>query len=223
MKEPAMDNRFEARGLYDVYRVTIQIRDRICGGMPRNAGLIESWVKATTGHKDEQAENLAKADLELLVNEVAEKSWIGFGEDAGGLLIQARQIKACIKQSATVLGVIKKKKGSRQILAEGMEVKATDGGDRIHLGVKEPTGTHENAIHVMTLQGPRTALRRMDYVTRPRLAFEVWILRTAPQEDRHIGEEDLVHILRHAQENGLGASRSQGEGKFHVVEFSKAP
>jgi hypothetical protein len=214
-------SRFDPRPLYHRFSVSIQIRDRICGGTPKNKELIKSWVEATTGYSDERSEKLTQVDAELVVNEVAEKSWIGFFSDEKGLLVQARQIKAMLKQSASVLRFTQKRRGSKQILAEGMEVKAADGGDRIYLGAKEPSGTHENAIHVMTAQGPRTALRRMDYVTRPKISFEIWVLKTQPTEDRHIGEDELVEILRHAQENGLGASRSQGEGKFDVVLFEK--
>jgi hypothetical protein len=213
---------FNPRGLYDVYSVTIKVRDRICGGIPRNKDLIKNWVEAGVGYKDEKTEKLTAENAELIVNEVAEKSWIGFmGTEKDGLFIQARQIKACLKQSASVLGITKKKRGSTQILAEGMEVKAKDGGDRFYFGMKTASGMHENAIHVMTAQGPRTALRRMDYITEPQITFEVWLLKTAPQETRHIGEEQLTDILRHAQENGLGASRSQGEGKFNVIAFEK--
>lgn len=215
------DDRFNPRRLYDVYRVTIAVRDRVCGGMPKNKDLIKTWVESTTGYSDEKSEKLTQENAELVVNEVAEKSWIGFPEDAEGLFIPARNIKAMIKQSASVLGVTKKKIGSKQILAEGMEVKAEDGGDRVHLGKKVPDGTDESAIHVMTAQGPRTALRRMDYVEKPVIKFEVWVLATASQEKRHVGEDELVEILNHAQENGCGASRSQGEGKFDIVEFEK--
>jgi hypothetical protein len=106
-------------------------------------------------------------------------------------------------------------------LAEGMEVKAPDGGDRLYFGMMAPHGYEEKPIHVMTAQGPRAALKRFDFVNKPKLSFEVWVLKTAAQETRHIGEDDLVAILTHTQENGCGASRSQGEGKFDVVEFSK--
>lgn len=215
------DKRFAPDRLYDIYAVTIQVRDRVCGGMPRNKDLIANWVKASTGYDDEKTAKLIQEDADLVVNEVAEKSWIGFGKDEKGLLIPCRNVKAMLKQSASLLGITKKKRGSKQILAEGLEVKAPDGGDRIHLGKEEPDGTDESAIHVMTAQGPRTALRRMDYVTKPLIKFNVWVLKTAPQESRHIGENELVEILTHAQENGIGASRSQGEGKFDVVEFSK--
>lgn len=214
-------NRFDPRSLYDVYELSIQFRTRICGGMPRNKDLIRSWVEATTEHADSKTEELIKENLDLLVNDKADKSWIGFAQDTKGLLIQTRQVKAMLKQSAQVLGITNQKRGSKQIFAEGMEVKAMDGGDRIYLGVQEPTAYHEGPIHVMTAQGPRTALRRMDYVERPLLRFEIWVLKTNAQEKRHVGEEDLVTILRHAQENGLGSSRSQGEGKFDIVEFKR--
>jgi hypothetical protein len=214
------DKRFDSSSLYDIYSVSIQITERICGGVPRNTDLIKIWVESTTGHKDEQSDKLAAEDAELILNDVADKCWIGFMEDEKGVFIQARQIKACLKQSATVLGITKKKRGSKQILAEGMEVKSADGSNRFHLA-EEISGTHECAIHIMTPQGPRSALRRMDYVIKPQIDFEVWLLKTQAAETRHIGEAELIDILRHAQENGLGASRSQGEGKFVVVGFNK--
>ena len=75
----------------------------------------------------------------------------------------------------------------------------------------------------MTPKGKISALRRFDYFTEPTLEFEIWVLTTATQEKRHVGEDDLIGILTHAQENGLGASRSQEEGKFDVVEFERMP
>lgn len=217
--------RFDSSGLYDRYAVAIQVRDRIVGGMPRNPELIASWVQAT--RPDGEAEDPAKTaaliqeDAELIVNAVAEKMWTGFPEHSElGLFLPTRQVKALLKQSASVLGITKKKRGSKQILAEGLEVKAkTDPRDRLYFGKKKADGTEEKAIHVMTAQGPRSALKRFDYVLEPRFEFEIWVLKTHAQETRHIGEEELVAILQHAQENGLGASRSQGEGKFDVVEF----
>lgn len=214
------DPAFDPRPLYDIYVVTVKVRVRLCGGMPRNKDLIKSWVEAKTGYVDEKSDEIVKANLDLVVNEVAEKTWIGFAQDSLGIFLECRNMKAMLKQSASVLGITNQKRGSKQIFAEGMEVKAMDGGDRIRLG-KEPSGTHENPIHVMTAQGPRTALRRMDYVSSPVLEFQIWVLGTAPQEKRHIGAEELASILMHAQENGLGASRSQGEGKFDVIGFKK--
>lgn len=220
----APDTRFNARVLYDVYAVTIAVRNRIIGGMPKNKALIANWVAASRpkGEPEDPAktQELIEKDLELIVDEVTEKMYTGFPEDSEGIMFPCRNIKSMLKQSASVLKLTVQKRGSKQILCEGMEVKAPNGGEYVRIG-KEPSGAEETAIHVMTAQGPRTALKKYDFVSQPILKFEIWVLKTAAQETRHIGEDDLIKILTHAQENGVGASRSTGEGKFDVVEFSK--
>jgi len=209
----------DSRELYDRYQLSIQFRNRLVGGCPKSKDMIKPWIEARTGHADEQTELQAEEAAAVLV--AAEEScWTGFMSDADGIFIHTRNIKAMIKQCASVLGICKQKIGSKQIFAEGSEVKAPDGTDRIHLGLREPTGSEERPIHVMTAKGPRNALKRVDFVERPRLNFEIWVLKTHPSEKRHVGKADLDRILMFAQENGLGADRSQGEGKFDVIEFA---
>lgn len=215
-------NQFDAKSLYDVYHVGIKMRGRLYGGTPRNKGLIEAWVKARTGCDDKITKEQVEAALDLVVDETAEKSWVGFHGDDKGLFIAANNAKAMLKQSASMLGILKKKRGSKQIVSEGMEVKAVDGTDRIYFDKTAPDGVDERPIHVQTAQGPRAALKRSDYVEGVEIMFSIWVLKTAPAETRHIGEQDLVQILTFSQENGLGADRSQGAGKFDVVMFEKA-
>ena len=206
--------------LYDRYRLKIAFRHRLYGGVPKNKELIKSWVEATTGFSDQISEELTEAAKQQMLDETTEKSWNGFSRDAEkGLFIECRQVKAALKQCASVLGITRKKIGSKQILAEGGEVKALDSGMRLYLGRKEADGFEERPIHVMTAQGPRTALKRVDYVEKPTLEFEVWILKTQSAEKRHIGEEELRQILALMQENGIGADRSQGGGKMDVIEL----
>lgn len=217
-----MDDRFQSRKLYDVYLCTIVFRGRLCGGVPRNKELIKAWVMAGTEHNDELTETQTQEAKDAIINDVAEKSWIGFFEDAEkGLWLHTRNVKAALKQGASMLRITKDKIGSKQIFAEGSEIKGLGGSDRIYLDRKVPDGTDEKPIHVMTAQGPRTALKRFDYVTQPKISFEIWVLKTAAGEKRHIGEEDIVYVLTFLQENGIGADRSQGEGKFSVLEFEK--
>jgi len=216
-----MDKRFQSRNLYNVFRCTIVFRDRLCGGVPRNKELIKAWVTAGTEHDDEITVAQTQEAKDAIINDVAEKSWIGFFEDPEkGLWLHARNVKAAFKQGASMLRITKDKIGSKQIFAEGSEIKGVDGSDRIYLDRKAPDGTDEKPIHVMTAQGPRTALKRFDYVTKAKISFEIWVLKTSDKEKRHVGEDDLIHVLTFLQENGIGADRSQGEGKFDVVEFS---
>ena len=218
-----MDKRFQSRGLYDIYRCTIAFRDRLCGGVPRNKELIKAWVTAGTEHNDEMSEAQTQEAKDAIINDVAEKSWIGFFEDAEkGLWMHTRNVKSAFKQGASMLRITTTKIGSKQIFAEGSEIKGLDGSDRIYLDRKTPDGTDEKPIHVMTAQGPRTALKRFDYVTKAKISFELWVLKTAVAEKRHVGEEELIRVLTFLQENGIGADRSQGEGKFDVIEFAPA-
>ncbi len=213
---------FEAIDLYDVYEVTLRIRDKLCGGIPKNKDLIRSWVEAGTKHKDEKSEELTEAAMAAMLDDVAEKSWNGFFRDSEkGLFIESRQVKAMFKECASLLRITTQKIGSKQILQHGFEIKAHDGGQRIYLDKREPDGFDEQAIHVTTAQGPRSAIKRVDYVAGIDIVFQVWVLTTSAQEKRHVGEAEIVKMLTLAQENGLGSDRSQGRGKFDVVGFER--
>lgn len=216
--------------LYTRYRVAIETRERMDGGTPKDPKLIEAWVRGRTGHDDELTQKQIEEhlpDLPAAADEVAGGMWCGFkvhspveGEDPRKY-VETRQVKAMLRECATVLGITKKKRGSRQVIQHGFEVKGAGLGSRIYLNPKNE-GTSEGAIHVMTPQGPRSALKRNDFVGEgTTLEFEVWVLKTAPQETRHIGESELLEMLALAQENGLGANRSQGCGKFDVTKFEK--
>jgi len=66
---------------------------------------------------------------------------------------------------------------------------------------------------VMTMRGPRSALKRCDYVKQATANFEIWVAAPA------IAKGDLEKMLKLGQEIGLGASRSQGYGKFTLEKF----
>ena len=218
--------------LYTRYLVEIAIGERLHGGTPKDPKLIQAWVESTTGHDDELtaaqvAEHLP--DIEAATEEVAKGMWCGFKSRAiepgkePMPYVETRQVKAMLRECATVLGITKKKRGSKQVIQHGFEVKGRhkEHPSCVFIFATE-RGSEERAIHVMTAQGPRSALKRSDWVgAGSALAFEVWILKTAPQETRHIGEKELTEMLALAQENGLGADRSQGMGKFEVVKFEK--
>lgn len=210
----------DSSDLYNRFMVKLALRNDLCGGTPKNPDVIKDFVVAKTGHDDEQTKEQV-ADIEEHIQTVTEKCWNGFLCDDTGLYLPTRNVKAMLKECASVLGITKTKRGSKQILQHGFEVKGEGPAEqRVYLGVKEPTGYHDQAIHVMTAQGPRTALKRVDYVSPPRtIQFQVWCLKTQPAETRHIGRKELEQMFALGQENGLGADRSQGYGKFHVIEF----
>ena len=228
------EREFDARKLYDIYQCTIAMRDKICGGTPRNEDVLRSAIIARTGHEDDvtreqiteaianSPKGSAASEIDEMVEEKIEKSWNGFPKDgAKGIFIWCRQVKALFKESATMLRVTVDKRGSKQIFQHGFEIKGPDVADKLYLGKQEPDGFDEGPIHVQTAQGPRTALKRVDFVSQPKLQFEIWVLTTHAADKRHIGENDIRLLLTFAQENGLGADRSQGRGKFDVIEFAR--
>lgn len=233
---------FQSRSLYDIYNVQLTFRDKICGGMPKNPELLKGWIAATTKHEDELTDKQVEEAREALLEPTQDKSWNTFPADDKGLFIWCRAVKALFKESASMLRVNTQRLGSKQIFQHGFEIKPTGAAlaaamgvkqvlengtrvvgkqkhDRIYLGKTAPDGYDEGPIHVQTPQGPRSAIKRVDYATDVVLEFEVWVLHTAPAEKRHVGEDELVEMLRFGQENGLGADRSQGHGKFDVTHF----
>jgi hypothetical protein len=213
--------------LYNRFKVVLRIEDRIDGGVPKNPELIRQWIAARTGFDDEITKKLAEEylpDIEKVSEEIAQSSWNGFAADDNGPYIMAHQVKAMLKTSAGLLGIQQKKRGSKQIIQHGFEIKGVGRGKkRIYLEDHSEIQTEEKPIHVDTPKGKRDALKRTDYVTSATLRFEIWVLKTHPNEKRHIGEAELRLMLTHAQEEGLGANRSQGEGKFEVLEFEAFP
>jgi CRISPR/Cas system CSM-associated protein Csm4 (group 5 of RAMP superfamily) len=205
--------------MYNIYKIQLTIRDKICGGMPKNPDLLKGWIAATTEHQDEVTDKQVEEARDALLEPTQEKSWNGFPADDKGLFIWSRSVKALFKECASMLRITTQKIGSKQILQHGFEVKGLVKSDRVYFGKDKPDGFDEGPIHVQTAQGPRSAIKRVDYVTGVTIEFEVWVLHTNHAEKRHLGEEELVEMLRFGQENGLGADRSQGHGKFDVTGF----
>ena len=196
--------------MWQHYTVTLQFRDRIVGGIPKSKEMIEGWL--TARDKPELIDQTVQ-EMGNQLNETIETMWTGFKSDDEGLYIEGRQIKAMFKEAANI---IRRAIGFDGFMRARVAEKVFITPDRVHLGVKEPTGWEEKPIHVMTRQGPRNALKRYDYVDQPRITFRIRVL-----DDGTITEEHLRALLDYAQEGGLGADRGQGMGKFDVVEFKE--
>ena len=190
------------------YTVTLQFRDKIVGGIPKSAEMIVGWLKA---RKRSELIDQTIEEMGDQLDETIDTMWTGFKADEKGLYIETRQIKAMFKEAANIIRHAIKFQGfMRARVAEKVFIYP----DRVYLGVAEPSGWEEKPIHVMTRQGPRNALKRYDYVEKPRITFNLRVL-----DDDTFTDEHLEAILEYAQEGGLGADRAQGMGKFDVVEF----
>jgi hypothetical protein len=224
------------QSLWSRAEITIALKNRIVGGIPTNANLIEGWIAANmTELSEEKRAELAqktKEELPAAVEETASKMWTTFKRDETGLYIEGRQVKALFKESANILRELlikSEKKGAKgKEAGNGSKSRFTNFkaklAERLFVEeekiyflrddqpVTEPDGSEERGIHVMTAQGPRTALKRVDYVAAP--ATITFHVRWLP--DGVIDREIIELLLEHGSMNGLGADRSQGSGLFTV-------
>lgn len=207
--------------MYEKFRIELQFRSKILGGIPKNLELIEPWLRGR-GVPAPVAKDMAPDIAEEVdVTGEAEKAWTGFKRDDDGLYIEDRQVKASLKETANILKITSKVRGSRNYIQHGVFVKP----QRIHFTrddklVKEPDGFVEKAIHVMTAQGPRDALKRSDYVLKATVVFEIWMVKPYHEDGRTmLAKSHLEAMFKLGEENGLGASRTQGYGKYNLVKL----
>lgn len=212
---------------WTTYTATIEISDRLIGGIPiTNEGdrpdAFKGWLRG---------QQLDNTDVESLADTLTdvpdmptgdgeEVLGTSFRADDDGLYIEARQIKAMLREAAQRLGIIKRVRGSRQVVQHDLHIRGTDGSQKIHLGRTQPDGTDTRPISVMTPQGPRTSIKRFDYVVAPTLVFEIRLLDGGVGAGL-IGEEELRDMLELGGMLGLGADRSQGEGTFILVSLEE--
>lgn len=216
--------------LWKKYAVTIIVKNRLVGGIPTNVDLIAGWVQANMKEatKEERAKLVdATIDhLPKLAEERAEKTWTTFKADAEGIYFEGRNMKAMLKECANILRDMLVKDDKRandssksrftnlksrlaeRCFVEEDKIRFTRDGKP----VLKPDGNEERAIHVMGPQGPRTALKKVDFVSGPvELSFTLRVLA-----DGVVDEELLKTIFEFGGYNGLGTDRAMGNGVFEL-------
>jgi hypothetical protein len=162
---------------------------------------------------------------------VVESRWVTFWQDAKGVYLEARTVKAALRECHSVLNTfvegkkVRKKSGHNDgTYVEGLE----DHVDRVYVYregsiIPEPDRYEDMVVHLKTAQGPRAALKRVDLIlgedeieggadVRFRLKLHV---------KSSITEADLISAFQLMQDKGLGAMASTGSGKSRVTEFNR--
>lgn len=228
--------------MFHYNRVKIRFRDRLVGGQPKDPKLVVGWIGKNVGITDE-VEMAAKArqhlvemgveigadvvtldDLFEVAEREAEMKTQGFKRDPlGRPYIEARHVKACIKECVNILYAGVKwgttRKGPRSYTAERVFVDP----DVIVVGAAEDVFVEQSIGHITGPQGPRSTIGLFEYVTGAEVEFVVRELRsqtTAGQEPA-LTYDQWARVWTLAQENGLGTMRSQGHGQFDVIEYER--
>ena len=231
----------ERQKQYARYAVELSMLGKLMGGVPKSADLIEGWIRSQAGVTDEQEvrrmvlRTLEEQGIEIgdaLVQEqvgdalyeaikltaeqrAGEQQTTGFKTNEQGVYIEARQVKAMIREAVNIGFAAQRwgptNKGPKSFTAERVFVYP----DEINLGRDEPDGTERVIGHIQDKLGKRSTLGYHEYVERPVVFFTVEVL------DNSIKDEWWARVWVIAERNGLGALRSQGYGQFAVTKWDR--
>lgn len=226
-----------AESTYTTYRARLRFTGVVVGGVPSDRSVIEGWIRSRMELGD-------AAIAELVEQTVADRGVIGPDEavavvmeselapsvngfkrdpDTGELCLEARQVKAALKEWANsaypgtkfpgktkIEGL---RKGLMRYLAEAVIVD----GRLIGLGVKEPDRVEERIKHVITPQGPRSSINRVEVVEQADIEFTVRV------RDDFLPDEAWARIWAVGEGIGLGADRGRSDGQFELTEWTRLP
>lgn len=203
------------------FAITLHI-GRIAGGIPTDPKVAEGWLRTKLGvAKDDLIrQQVAEVMLERGVDAeeattivTNDKTLNGFKRDPKlGLYIEGRQLKAAIKEAANVRwpkdrwGI--SKKGTLSFFPEHVFVQE----DVLPLGVTEPSGIGQRFVH--TWRG--SAIQYEEYVDDAEVTATI-------ATDFEFTDEQWGLLWLTGQEQGLGASRSQGYGRYTVTAWEPLP
>lgn len=218
--------------------VKIRFKDKILAGVPKNEDVLEFWMskKMMSDSEKESFRARVKAGevTEAEEAEIAETNQLVFERTPEGVpCVWHAQVKAMLRECFTCLGYTQKrhtKVSDKGDLAEKPSVYVGGKNTLQHCVHVEPSwlaferdckplaapdGSVTRVKHIEGPMGPRSAIGRHEYFgPGTEMTF---VLKWPAKGTFSLDEIKLALAL--AQDDGLGASRSQGFGKFEVVGF----
>lgn len=198
IKEENKEEKTENKSIWRIYNVELQFRDLLVGGVPKNPDVVKSWIDSRAVELDRAEKDKAILDTLEDIEQSEEKAWCGFKTTPESVpYIEERHIKAMLKEAAGIL-----KLRFKATIAKGVFVKPEK------LLLPKELFTMERVIHVSDRQGKRSALKKSDYVVKPKINFNLWVSAV------DIKPKDLKQLFEAGGEIGVGADRTLGYGKF---------
>jgi hypothetical protein len=214
--------RYEKKAWPYKFNGTLVVRN-IAGGTPSDPNVAKGWLTSMFTEKDEVIVQMiaeVMAERGISKEEATEhvdklRHLNGFKRDEKGLYLEGRCLKAALKEACSVAvasgklpsrGWGKTNKGLLGFMAEHVHVVE----DRLHLGVSEPSGILQGFVH--TFRG--NAIQYQEYVEEAKLQFTI-------EADYEFKAEEWAIIWLTGERQGLGASRSQGMGRYTVTDWKK--
>jgi len=205
------------------YNATITVTN-LAGGVPTDPRVAEGWLKTKLADKDDLIRDMvAQTMVErgVTADEAATevdklKHLNGFKRNEHGLYIEGRQLKAAIKEAAGVARATDKlkmkwgttNKGVLGFVAEHIMVVE----DTLQLGVTEASRVLQSFP-----KNPRTGQTGIQYTeVIDRASFDFTIIA-----DHKFTDAEWAMLWLTGEQQGIGASRSQGFGRYEVTRWEQ--
>lgn len=202
--------------MWKKYEVELQMTGRFAASLPKTKGEIEAMLQnrmpanppADFIPVDELATEVAALSAESEEEgEDLQYGWATFPRNEEGLYYEGRCVRGHLKDCAGQVKdiLVPPVKALKAKVANKVYVMT----DVIPLGAKEPVGTEQRFIQVMTRLGPRSTIKYIDYLEKPTLKFQLNVLA-----DGVITLAILTAIFEYGCVHGIGQERSQGWGRY---------
>lgn len=203
------------------YAATITVTN-LAGGVPSDPNVAKGWLGTKLADKDDLIRDLvAQTMVErgITADEAADqvdklKHLNGFKRNQNGLYIEGRQLKAAIKEAAGVARAAEKlkmkwgatNKGVLGFVAEHIMVVE----DVLQLGVTAPDRVLQSFP-----KNPRTGQTGIQYTEIiDEASFDFTIIA-----DHKFTDQEWAMLWLTGEQQGIGASRSQGFGRYEVTHW----
>ncbi len=206
--------------MWKIFEVELQMTGKFAASVPKSKEGILAMLQNRMPAKpppdfipiEELAEEVAAkvngpGEGEETEDDELKYGWATFLRNEEGLYYEGRGIRGHLKDCANQIKDILqppvkalKAKVSNKVYVET---------DIIPLDAKEPSGTEQLFVQVLTPRGPRSSIKYIDFLEKPLLKFRLKVL-----DDDVITKDILDTIFEYGCVHGVGQERSQGWGRY---------
>jgi hypothetical protein len=246
-------------GSTNKFLIELEFNQDVLGTQPRTEQLMRQFIEAKLNREAKEADKkgieppteerrqeliqrhmdrmFGASSVDKTIDDEVNRMHTTFFRDELGPYIGMYQLKACVRDMMTTLGITVSKRGSGNTRQHLFWLRACDEDGNIFEGeeslklhffrdggfLEDVDGFVDKTAHVMTAQGPRSVLKRHDKMDKARLRFAILLPADIPKcrSTALLRDEEIVKIFAQAQNNGLGCSRSQGHGTFTLTRLEK--
>lgn len=212
--------------LFSKYKVGIQIRDRILGGVPSTEDVGKIADKLPLNAPIEERQKIAE-------EKILESACTFLFDDAEGeFYIRDANVIAMLREASSMMQVGYE---TKQVLQHGLSVKPP----RLYLGKKVAEQPLRRPVHVEVRGIKQATVKVNTYIERPYFEFVLWVQKGEGKKkrqkdkdgktkmvtlpDERLTEAMVKKLFLHGTEVGIGACRAQQWGKYDLMLFEALP